>query len=157
MWVSNTNPLLFQCFKFQNMWYTGLVYYDIYASVVCILQFPNTSSPRIAGFVSWTAASSVFICLVKLLPLAVTMVTIPPGSVACRGARRTSLCWTLWRMWIMKFIVYCEIYLKTRLLARPFLTHQKVSWWWRLWNWPLRTCLSFLEREIPDGVAWQTT
>ena len=73
------------------MWYTGLVYYDIYASVVRILQFPNTSSPGIAGFVSWTAASSVFICLVKLLPLAVTMVTIRPGSVACRGVRRTSL------------------------------------------------------------------
>ena len=151
MWVSNTDPLLLQCFKFQNMWYTGLVYYDIYASVVRILQFPNTSSPGIAGFVSWTAPSSVFICLVKLLPLAVTMVTIPPGSVACRGARRTSLCWTLWRMWIVKFT------LKLGYQARPFLTHQKVSWWWRLWNWPLKTVLSFLEREIPDGAAWQTT
>ena len=39
-------------------------------------QFPSTSSPRVAGFVSWTAVSSVFICQVKLLPLAVAMVNL---------------------------------------------------------------------------------
>ena len=60
------------------------------------LQFPSTSCPGRSGFISWTAVSSVFICRVKLLPLAVTMVIVPPGSVACRGARRTSLDSTLW-------------------------------------------------------------
>ena len=56
-----------------------------------MLKFPHTSSPGVAGLVSWTAVSSVFICLVKLLPLAVTMVIVPPGSVAGRGVSRTSL------------------------------------------------------------------
>ena len=54
-------------------------------------QVPNTSSPEVAGFVSWIAVSFVFICLVKLLPLPVIMVIVPPGSVACRGVRRRSL------------------------------------------------------------------
>ena len=56
-----------------------------------MLQFPSTSCPGVAGFVSCKAMSSVFICRVKLLPLAVTMVIVPPGSVACRGVRKTSL------------------------------------------------------------------
>ena len=82
-----------------------------------ILQFPSTSCPGVAGLVSWTAVSSVFICWVKLLPLAVTMVIVPPGSVACRGVRRCSLCWTLWKcmgttiVWIYKCMqtVDCSI------------------------------------------------
>ena len=61
-----------------------------------MLQFPSTSCPGVAGFVSCKAMSSVFICRVKLLPLTVTMVIVPPGSVACRGASKTSLDSTLW-------------------------------------------------------------
>ena len=61
-----------------------------------ILQFPSTSCPGVAGFVSCKAMSSVFICMVKLLPLSVTMVIVPPGSVACRGVSKTSLDSTLW-------------------------------------------------------------
>ena len=63
-----------------SQWFTG------------ILKVPNTSSPGVAGFVSWTAVSSVFIAIMKLLPLSVTMVIVPPGSVACTGVRRCSLC-----------------------------------------------------------------
>ena len=61
-----------------------------------MLQFPSTSCPGVAGFVSWTTVFSVFICLVKILPLAVTMVIVPPGSVAGRGVSKTSLQSTLW-------------------------------------------------------------
>ena len=63
-----------------SQWFTG------------ILKVPNTSSPGVAGLVSWTAVLSVFIAIVKLLPLAVIMVIVPPGSVACTGGRRCSLC-----------------------------------------------------------------
>ena len=55
--VSNTDPLLLQLFTHSG-----------------IFQFPSTSCPGVAAFVSWTVVSSVFIRGVKLLPLAVTMV-----------------------------------------------------------------------------------
>ena len=46
--------------------------------------------------------SSVSICGVKLLPLAVTMVIVPPGSVACRGVNKTFLYSTLRVQWELK-------------------------------------------------------
>ena len=67
-----------------------------------IVRVPNTICPGVAGFVSWTAVFA-FICRVKLLPLAVTMVILSSELVACRGMRSCSLCWALWKcMWIFK-------------------------------------------------------
>ena len=87
----------------NQVWVIGYVHGDLCNSCAtkqgivqhfsAILQFPSTSCPGVAGFVSCKAMSSVFICRVKLLPLVATMVTIPPGSVACRGASKSSTLW----------------------------------------------------------------
>ena len=69
-----------------------------------MLKFPHTSSPGVAGLVSWTAVFSVFICLVKLLPFTVTVVIVPSGSVACRGTWSCSLCWPL-QKWNLLWVV----------------------------------------------------
>ena len=74
------------------------------------MRVPNTICPGVAGVVSWTAVSSVLICRVKLLPFTVTMVIIPPGSVACRGTWSCSLCWPLqkWNLqWEVLFVCVC--------------------------------------------------
>ena len=82
-------------------------YYIISQRFTGIVRVPNTICPGVAGFVSWTAVSSVLICWLKLLPFTVTMVIVPPWSVACRGTWSCSLCWPLqkWNLqWEVLFV-----------------------------------------------------
>ena len=137
--MSNTNPLPLQHFKFQNttlyvvywlstLWqlrFSGYIYFSFLTQVLLVLLGLSLGQQHPLFLSVWLSSSHL------LWPwwqfLLGQLLAGERGGLFCVEPCGCGL-------WNLLFIV--KIYLKTRQLARPFLTHQKVSWWWRLWNWP---------------------